>query len=289
MRAEAFTREMGGRWHGQYGTARCPAHDDTTPSLSIKDGDNGNLLLFCHAGCEFSAIVAALNNRGITLSRAMDDFADRAPGSWKPQQLVADLIRLIWSQSKPVQGTLAERYLCARGIKNENFSRLRFHGALRHPTGERLPALVGLVEHVRGPAVGLHRTYLDHRAPRKTTLEPDKAMLGDCKGGAVRLRGGQHGLAVCEGIETSLSLAAGLGEGFAVWAALSRGGVAALELPARSAFGGCLLIGMDGDAPGRQAGAALADRATVLGWKVEIVAAPEGQDFNDLIGGRRHG
>jgi hypothetical protein len=289
MRAEALTREMGGRWHGRYGTARCPAHRDTNPSLSIKDGDNGRLLLFCHAGCEFSAIVAALKNRGIALSRAMDDFADRAPENWKPQQPIADLIRLIWSQSRPIEGTHAERYLRARGIDAGSFSRLRFHGALRHPTGERLPALVGLVEHVHGPAVGLHRTYVDPRAPRKTTLAPDKAMLGDCKGGAVRLRGGQNGLAVCEGIETSLSLAAGLGEEFAVWAALSRGGVAGLELPARSAFGGCLLIGTDGDAPGRQAGAALADRATVLGWKVEIVAAPEGQDFNDLIGGRCHG
>tara|TARA_R110001592_G_scaffold203900_1_gene453835 strand:+ start:1964 stop:2278 length:315 start_codon:yes stop_codon:yes gene_type:complete len=35
--------------------ARCPAHDDSTPSLDIKDGDKG-LLLHCYAGCEFSDI-----------------------------------------------------------------------------------------------------------------------------------------------------------------------------------------------------------------------------------------
>ncbi len=289
MRAEFLTRELGGRWHGRYGTARCPAHDDKNPSLAIKDGDGGRLLLFCHAGCAFGAIVAALSDRGIEVHRTMFDSMDAALGNQKRQQPVADLIRLIWSQSRPIEGTHAERYLRARGIDAVNFSRLRFHGALRHPTGERLPALVGLVEHVSGSAVGLHRTYLDPRAPRKTTLEPDKAMLGVCKGGAVHLREGLNGLTVCEGIETSLSLAAGLGEGFAVWAALSTGGVAGLKLPAQKAFGGSLLIGTDGDGPGRKAGASLADRATVLGWKVEIVAAPEGQDFNDLIQGQGHG
>ncbi len=289
MRAEALTRELGGRWRGRYGTARCPAHNDKNPSLSIRDGEDGRLLLFCHAGCDFGAIVSALSDRGIAVPRARDDFADTAPAIQKPQQPVADLIRLIWSQSRPIEGTHAERYLRARGIDSGGFSRLHFHGALRHPTGERLPALVGLVEHVHGSAVGVHRTYLDPSAPRKTELEPDKAMLGDCKGGAVRLRPGHLGLAVCEGIETSLSLGAGLGQGFAVWAALSTGGVAGLELPARSDFGGSLLIGTDGDGPGRRAGSALADRATVLGWKVEIAAAPEGQDFNDLIRGQRHG
>lgn len=289
MRAEALTRQLGGRWQGRYGSARCPAHDDKNPSLSIKEGEGGRLLLFCHAGCDFRAIVSALYDRGISIARARYDLAETAPAIQKPQQPVADLIRLIWSQSRPIEGTHAERYLSARAIDAGRSSRLRFHSALRHPTGERLPALVGLVEHARSCAVGLHRTYLDTRAPRKTELEPDKAMLGDCRGGAVRLRPGRHGLVVCEGIETSLSLGAGLGEGCAVWAALSTGGVAALELPTRSDFSGSLLIGTDGDAPGRQAGAALADRATVLGWKVEIVAAPDGQDFNDLIRGQCHG
>jgi DNA primase len=38
---------------------RCPAHDDTTASLSIGAGRDG-LLLNCHAGCTFEAITAAL-------------------------------------------------------------------------------------------------------------------------------------------------------------------------------------------------------------------------------------
>lgn len=39
---------------------RCPAHDDRTPSLSIKDGDEGCVLLHCHAGCSIDSICAAL-------------------------------------------------------------------------------------------------------------------------------------------------------------------------------------------------------------------------------------
>ena len=39
--------------------ARCPAHDDHTPSLSIKE-DNRTILLRCHAGCDVKAICAAL-------------------------------------------------------------------------------------------------------------------------------------------------------------------------------------------------------------------------------------
>jgi hypothetical protein len=41
-------------------SARCPAHDDTRPSLSVGEGDDGRVLLHCQAGCTFEAILAAL-------------------------------------------------------------------------------------------------------------------------------------------------------------------------------------------------------------------------------------
>jgi hypothetical protein len=42
-------------------TARCPAHDDRTNSLSIGTGDDGRALLKCHAGCQTEHIVAAID------------------------------------------------------------------------------------------------------------------------------------------------------------------------------------------------------------------------------------
>lgn len=40
--------------------ACCPAHDDRTPSLSIKDVGDGKLLLNCLAGCATEDILGAL-------------------------------------------------------------------------------------------------------------------------------------------------------------------------------------------------------------------------------------
>jgi putative DNA primase/helicase len=41
-------------------TARCPAHRDHCNSLSVAEGFDGKALVFCHAGCKFRQIVAAL-------------------------------------------------------------------------------------------------------------------------------------------------------------------------------------------------------------------------------------
>lgn len=40
-------------------SARCPAHDDSNNSLSVAEGDEGKVLVHCHAGCSFDAIVQA--------------------------------------------------------------------------------------------------------------------------------------------------------------------------------------------------------------------------------------
>ncbi len=44
-------------------TARCPAHDDRKPSLSVSVGDDGRVLLHCQAGCSFHEVCQALKIR----------------------------------------------------------------------------------------------------------------------------------------------------------------------------------------------------------------------------------
>ena len=53
-------------------TAQCPAHDDRSPSLSIRECDNGKILVYCHAGCDYKAILAAvcLESGGLRRSSA---------------------------------------------------------------------------------------------------------------------------------------------------------------------------------------------------------------------------
>jgi hypothetical protein len=58
--ARVLARVQGVRRNGTGWTARCPAHDDRTPSLSIAQGDDGRVLLKCHAGCTHKEIAAAL-------------------------------------------------------------------------------------------------------------------------------------------------------------------------------------------------------------------------------------
>jgi hypothetical protein len=48
-------RKSGAGW-----ACRCPAHDDTNPSLSISAGDDGRVLVNCHAGCSADAVCVAV-------------------------------------------------------------------------------------------------------------------------------------------------------------------------------------------------------------------------------------
>jgi hypothetical protein len=50
----------GAKKSGTGWSARCPAHDDRKPSLSISEGDDGRALVKCHAGCSADAVCAAV-------------------------------------------------------------------------------------------------------------------------------------------------------------------------------------------------------------------------------------
>lgn len=52
--------------------ACCPAHDDKQPSLSIKETDDGKILLHCHKGC---AVEQILNRMGLPMSVLFPDDA----------------------------------------------------------------------------------------------------------------------------------------------------------------------------------------------------------------------
>jgi 5S rRNA maturation endonuclease (ribonuclease M5)/KaiC/GvpD/RAD55 family RecA-like ATPase len=48
--------------------ARCPAHDDARPSLTVGVGADGRVLVHCHAGCDTRQVMAALDLPLITLA-----------------------------------------------------------------------------------------------------------------------------------------------------------------------------------------------------------------------------
>lgn len=92
--------------------ARCPAHDDRRPSLSVGEADDGvTVLLHCHAGCKTSDIVRAL---GLGLA---DLFArEPAPGRSRRLQRRRGLSEAeLWRRYRDVRRRL--RLQLAHGIR----------------------------------------------------------------------------------------------------------------------------------------------------------------------------
>jgi hypothetical protein len=285
--ARHLTTALGGKWRGSSGNAPCPVcqpeRRQEQDALSLRNL-GGRLLAFCHKrGCPFAEIVAAAGLPPDALrhdaeGQARHDAQRAAEEARRERQAKA-----IWAEAAPVHGTLAETYLRARGITCDLPETLRYQAQGWHPTAQRFPTLVARVDGADRFAV--HRTYLRADGIGKVAVDPPKAMLGTCAGGAVRLSDGAGRLVVAEGIETGLSLLSGLLPGPAtVWAALSTSGMRGLHLPP---VPGRLTVAADGDAPGRAAATALASRAEALGWQVSLLPAPEGRDWNDVVAMKR--
>lgn len=293
--ARGVTLMLKGRWHGRYGSAPCPccqAGRKDQNALTISRSASGRLLLDCKkSGCAFTDILAAAG-----LSR----------GHFKPDPLaalryeraqVAEAVmksaaaRRIWDEAGPIRASAAESYFPSRGLlywqHDDCHPRtLRCHPNLLHgPSGQYFPALLGLVE--GGDGFSIHRTFLAADGYGKAPVEAAKMALGPCAGGAVRLlEGDPETLVIGEGIESTISIGLVADDRqllcATTWATLSASGMRSLRLPPKA---GRLVIGADGDDVGRAAAHALAERASGCGWKVTILAPPEGLDFNDLLRG----
>lgn len=80
--AKRLTLALRGRWFGRYGIARCPAHGDKNPSLSLSDGEGDRLLARCHAGCSFTDIIDAM--KGLGLIEGTGSYTPPSREDWDP-------------------------------------------------------------------------------------------------------------------------------------------------------------------------------------------------------------
>ena len=285
MTAEIIAKALGGRKAGSGWTARCPAHDDRTPSLSIRDAEDNKVLVRCHAGCGQERVITALRRRGLWAENSphsLSRIARRTPVERKPDQ---DDVRrreaalAIWQSAQPAQGTLVDTYLASRGIDLAPPDALRFHAGLKHPSGCIWPTMVALVTNgADGTPLAIHRTYLARDGAGKAPVEPSKMMLGPCRSGAVRLGPPNDVLMVGEGIESSL--AAMQATGHPAWAALSTSGFRTLDLPEDVRD---VIVLADGDEAGEAAARDCARRWKREGRCVRIARPPQGMDFNDML------
>jgi hypothetical protein len=288
MTAETIARALGGHRAGATWMARCPAHDDSSPSLAISAGKNGKVLVRCHAGCEQRDLVAALRERGLWQTPGRLSVIGRKPRRRIADKLDAEALQrsaaalAIWHASHTAEETPVATYLRSRGLDVPALPALRFHAGLKHPSGGIWPAMVALVTHgATGSPIAVHRTFLACDGNGKAPVDPSKMMLGPCRGGVVRL--GEPGalLMVGEGIETCL--AAMQASGRPAWAALSTSGLRSLDLPPDI---GDVIVLADGDEPGEAAAQDCAGRWKREARRVRIARPPSGMDFNDLLKAR---
>jgi putative DNA primase/helicase len=196
---------LGGHRAGRWWSCRCPAHDDRTPSLSLRDGDRG-LIVRCWAGCDPRDVLAALRRLGLIAGRAEYQRPPAPTGSDKRDNAAGRIAwaQRIWDAAREAPGSPVACYLAGRGIPIAPPASLRWAPALRRPDGSRGPAMVARIDSIDGELIGVQRTWLacdDSRTWRRL----DRAMLGRASGGAVRLAAAAETLMIGEGIETCLA------------------------------------------------------------------------------------
>ena len=287
MNAQDITKALGGRWHGSYGTARCPAHEDKNPSLSVSERD-GKVLVKCHGPCDQEAVIDALRGRGLwaeSTERHVRTTNRMPPRSDPEPNPNGDAAVAIWKKARPAEGTPVQIYLASRCITVETPPSIRYYPDLKHgPTGLELPTMVAAVQGPDRTITGILRTFLAAGGSKKAAVPQNKMMLGRCAGGGVRLAAAADRVAVAEGLETALSVLQATN--IPTWATLSTSGMRSLILPSNVRE---IIICADGDDPGEAAARDVAKRWVGEGRRVRIARPPRGCDFNDVLMGRTPG
>ena len=100
------------------GMCRCPAHQDTTPSLKVSQ-QNGTVLVHCFAGCSQERLISRLKEMGLwgkTISRtkpiAKSEYRSQEFDSYEKFRQARSILR--FSNYDPVGSPAA--YLKGRGI-----------------------------------------------------------------------------------------------------------------------------------------------------------------------------
>jgi hypothetical protein len=112
-----------GRW-----ICRCPAHEDRSPSLSIREAEDGRVLIHCFSGCETIDVLAAI---GLSFSDLFEKpLAHHFPpisGGLSARELLelsaheATVVALLASdaQTRPLTPEEAHRLALAAGRLNK--------------------------------------------------------------------------------------------------------------------------------------------------------------------------
>nr|WP_246723216.1 toprim domain-containing protein [Rhizobium aethiopicum] len=296
MSARDITTALGGFWHGSYGMAKCVAHDDRSPSLSIRDGSDDKVLVKCHAGCDQADVIDALRHRGLW-PRRHDNLGSSPTRSPSRRSKPRDdrneiyriaLVRRLWREATDPQVPPVFAYLDHRGLPpltDDQIPVFRFHPHC--PFGrECVPALIARFSPIENFGPETEPTALFRIRIDRFDGDRRKLALGPSRGQVVKLYQdtGLGGIGIAEGIEKGLALAA---SGWnPIWVTC---GTATMQSFPVLAYMECITIFCDRDESGRDAALAAAARWHNAGREARILQPPAPhKDWDDwYVGGGR--
>ena len=203
---------------------------------------------------------------------------DRAPAGSR------EAARRLFAASRPIAGTLAERYLAARALTGfRTLPMLRFHPRCWYlpeddeppETRTAWPALIAAVTDRDGAFTGVTRTWLDPQTLAKAPIASPRRAMGDLLGSGVRFGPAGPVMVAGEGIETILSLHRIL-PAMPMIAGLSANHLAAVGFSETLRR---LYIARDDDPAGDHAFGTLCERAREAGIEA-LPLQPQLDDFN---------
>jgi len=260
--AADLVKRLGGIWSPSGGMCRCPAHNDRTPSLSVRVGKKA-LLFKCFAGCETIDVLRAIRRLDMRIPIGRDMPVGLPNTHLSPAYLRRRAIPLM----PPV---------------------LRYHP--RTPLGRGKlaafrPAMLAAI-HEDDRLVALQRTFLDTREPcRARDLAHPRRSLAQPGRGAVLLAPATEVLGLAEGVESALSAMILLG--LPVWATLGSERFPHVALPTSVTR---LILLPDNDRAGRIGAAKASEAHVVPGRTIETIWPPAGfNDWNDVLRAGRKG
>lgn len=260
---------LGPRRSGTGWQCRCPVHEDRMPSLSASVTPEGRLLLYCHAGCPFVAVLGALGLQPGRVAPAL-----RAPvvvvlsREVEPEpEFTAEWDRLRLARDTDSNGSVSARERTL-GIPDGGLRRL---GVVWAASVAALAA--PMLSAVNGPTIGVRLRADDGRkwavkGSHNGLFMPDSFT-------------GSGPLYCPEGLTDTAALC-GLGVD-AIGRPSATGGRALVRAAAKMT-GRPVVVVADADAPGRDGAAILVNELRTEGLAAKVMMPPPGcKDIREAV------
>jgi putative DNA primase/helicase len=176
------------------GECRCPCHKDEHPSLSVKAGHTGKVIVKCWAGCSQDRVLTELRRRGFRLSPKERDYENRKATRERQQ---AERQREAEFEQKRLRAMgilrratadldLVRRYLNGRRITSiPPCARALDAKQCRELFDRPYPAMVVPIIKPKVGVIGAQVTFLSRDGSTKLNIKKPRLIYGNLKGGYV--------------------------------------------------------------------------------------------------------